>query len=56
MIELTENQKHFIKCACNLDNHVIDFEMSDKEFKDVTGTTKAKMRIAINNLYKEVSY
>ena len=43
-------QEYFIRCACDLSNYILDFEMSDKDFKDVTGVSKEYAREQIQKL------
>ena len=49
-MKINKIQKYFIECACDLQNHIIDFEMSNKEFKEMTGIIKSQMRTAIKGL------
>lgn len=51
IIELTKEQIEFISRACNLEEHVINYDETDSEFKRFYGCSKNKMRAEVNKLY-----
>ena len=53
-IKLNDIQIHFMRCACNLKDAVLDFNISDKEFVNTYGYTKKQARREIDKLYKSL--
>ena len=49
---LNDSQTYFIKCALDLQNHVIDFECED--FEEITGYTVEEMRESLKELRKKL--
>ena len=49
-METNEFQRYFIRCACDLNNHILDFDLSDEEFEETTGVTKEYAKDQIENL------
>lgn len=46
----TQFQEHFIRCACDLKEHILDFRLPDKEFEEMTGVTKEYAKDQISKL------
>lgn len=49
-ITLTPAQEHFLKCALDLKNNILNFGLSDKEFKEDVGFTISEMIEATDEL------
>lgn len=53
-IEINDIQNHFLRCACNLKDAVLNFGVSDEEFVDSYGYTKEQAKKEIEKLYKSL--
>jgi len=53
-IILNEQQEHFLKCACNLREYILDFSISNKDFEECYGYSKKNAKESIDNLYEKL--
>ncbi len=53
-ITINEQQEHFLKVACNLRNYILQFDITDKDFKEDYGYSKKDAENAINDLYEKL--
>lgn len=53
-MELSKFQKYFICVACDLKEHVVDFQGSDADFEDFYGLTKEEVQKEIKELQDSI--
>lgn len=53
-ITLNEQQIHFLKCACNLREYILNFTITEKDFKEDYGYSKKDAEKAINDLQNQL--
>ena len=54
IVDINGIQKHFLQCACNLRESILDFRLPDQEFIDSYGYTKKEAKKEIDKLYKDL--